>query len=75
MEFEKGTSEYFLSDCFGFKDEICIELGKKSIDDITAGDLYKHNIQFKKFLSILNDIKTRNNPANASDNKKIKHKR
>lgn len=28
MLFKKGTNAYFLSDCFGFKSEICLELGK-----------------------------------------------
>ena len=67
MEFEKGTSEYFLSDCFGFKDEICIELGKKPLDKISMLDLITQGIKTnKKINRILKDIKTRNDSANAS---------
>jgi len=74
MSFKRNTNAFFLSDCFGFYDVVCEELGKKSLDDITAGDLSKHKIPFYKFLYILNYIKTRNDPPNASGTKSIHNK-
>ena len=67
MEIEKGTNAYFLSDCFGLKDETCIELGKKPLDKISMLDLITHGIKTnKKINRILKDIKTRNDSAKAS---------
>jgi hypothetical protein len=66
MLFEKGTNAYFLSDCFGFKYKIYLELGKKPLDDITISDLETHDIKPQKIISILKHIKTRNEPAKAS---------
>lgn len=74
MGFEKETNAYFLSDCFGFKDEICIELGKKSLDDITKFDLETHDIKPQVIISTLKHIKTRNEPAKASSYNDCKKK-
>ena len=74
MKFEKGTNAYFFSDCFGFKDEICLELGKKSLDDITKSDLETHDIKSQQIISILKHIKTRNEPAKASSYNDYKKK-
>tara|TARA_B110000003_G_C16422556_1_gene446803 strand:+ start:375 stop:623 length:249 start_codon:yes stop_codon:yes gene_type:complete len=64
--FKPGTSAYFLSDRFGFKDHICRILCEKSLDEITMFDLIKNGVKPEKIISTLKYIKTRNEPANAS---------